>query len=141
MDVLKIWQMNEILNVFQIPIKITNPDTNTTIIKPCVFDTVFTGFLGLDNQSINSLGLMKIGKGQGWAVSGKIEYDNYRGQAEFGDVKSENLGIFQNIDRVGGLDVNQIPIQIFRIPILGMGIICQYRWLLAPDQKCILLVR
>src|SRR5271157_4412850 len=98
MDVIHYWQMNEEINLYAIPIAITNPDTGASLIKSCVFDTGYSGYLGLDFETINYLGLVKVGGGEGYTVSGKIEYETYVGTAAFGNVPGQALEPFKNLE-------------------------------------------
>src|SRR5271157_6479401 len=72
MDVIHYWQMNEQLNLYAIPITITNPDTGASLIKSCVFDTGYSGYLGLDFETINHLGLEKVGEAKDTRLAEKL---------------------------------------------------------------------
>ena len=38
------------LNVFRVPVRITNPKNKISLIKYCIFDTGFTGHIALDEE-------------------------------------------------------------------------------------------
>lgn len=77
MNIVGGWKLDPQLQIFRIPVRISNPETKVTLVKYCIFDTGFTGYFGLDKESISLLNLPKIGRGKGVTVSGLIEYDNY----------------------------------------------------------------
>jgi hypothetical protein len=143
MDVLKVWGMNDELNVFTIPIMIENPENNKSTIKLCIFDTGFSGYLGLDLDTINNLELDEMGSGNGFSVTGHFEFTYFKAKCQFGDEIEPNQGYFQNkeSDSEQNIPNNEIPVQQFELPIIGMGVISQFRWLLIPDQRTILLVK
>ena len=118
MDVVGGWQLDENFGIYRISVRIINPETKNSVIKFCLFDTGFSGYLGLDNNTIASLNLKKIGMGKGFTVNGFIEYQNYEAIAEIVDNEEKPIGKIQMIDTE--TEETIIPIQEFNLPIMGV---------------------
>ena len=48
MDMAGGWIIGRELGVYKIPICIVNPETDVSVVKICLFDTEFSGYLGFD---------------------------------------------------------------------------------------------
>ncbi len=146
MKAVAFWKMEKTLQTFLIPIRITNPKTNVSLIKMCIFDTGFSGYLGLDQQSIQNLGLPKAGFGKALTVSGEIHIDNFYGKVDLMNTNQVPCGQILFKESISINDVNEdhsldeIPIQMLNLPLLGMKSIAQFRWLLLPDKEAICLL-
>ena len=143
MNIVGGWKLDPQLQIFRIPVRISNPETKVTLVKYCIFDTGFMGYFGLDKESISLLNLPKIGRGKGVTVSGLIEYDNYNGIIEIVDqeqkanIKILNKAIQQDEIKSGEI----IPIQEFGIPIIGIKSICQISWLILSERDAIFILK
>lgn len=121
MNIVGGWKRDPQLQIFRIPVRISNPETKVTLVKYCIFNTGFTGYFGLDKESISLLNLPKIGRGKGVTVSGLIEYDNYNGIVEI--VNQEQKAIIKILNKTKQEEIKSgeiIPIQEFGIPIIGI---------------------
>lgn len=127
--------------MFRIPLRITNPQSKIAIIKYCLFDTGFSGYLGLDKDTIESLSLPQNGTGKGMTVKGLIDYKNYEGIGEIVDENQKTLEKVRNLDIPNTPPVAPILIQEFNFPIVGMKIICQFSWLILSEKKIICLLK
>lgn len=142
MDILGGWKIDPQLQIFRIPVRISNPETKVTLVKYCIFDTGFTGYFGLDKESISLLNLPKIGRGKGVTVSGLIEYDNYNGIVEIVDQEQKVIIKILNKTRQDEIKSNEIiPIQEFGIPIVGIKSICQTSWLILSERESIFILK
>ena len=138
MEIAVAWNIEEQTNTFRIPIRVFNPTTSISIIKHFIFDTGFSGYLALDKETINQLGLERIGLGKAMTVNGLIEYNSYLGQAEFIDEKDGKLSSIEEINST--LKTNHtIPIQEFNINLIGMKSILQNSWLILKSKVLCLL--
>lgn len=137
MEVVQAWNWNEELNTFLIPIRFKNPITLVTKIKWCIFDTGFSGYFGLDEETIHLLGLQSIGKAKARTVSGIQEFENFIGNAEIIDGKQQSLAIFHLTSE--NLEV-LIPIQNFQVPLIGMKSINQFSWLILTKNHTLCLI-
>ncbi|TFF90461.1 MAG: hypothetical protein EU548_02915 [Promethearchaeota archaeon] len=142
-DVIQCWKFNQDIQNFLIPIRITNPKSKVSIIRNCLFDTGFNGYIGLDNKTIQNLDLKKISSGFAFTVKGKIEFNNYEILAEIVNSSHIKLKRIKNIDETNlnkSQDSNIIISQDFRIPILGMKSIRQFSWIILSDEKLLCLI-
>ena len=142
MNILSGWQIDKNLGVFRIPIRITHPITKLSVLKYCLFDSGFSGYLGLDKAIIKLLGLTKIGQGKGLTVTGLIEYENFEGIIEIVSQDQKVIGRIINKEiSIKNTENIIIPIQEFDIPIIGIKSILQFSWLLLSDKKAIFLLK
>ncbi len=142
MNILNGWQIDKDLGVYRIPIRITNPETKLSLVKHCLFDTGFSGYLGLDNETNSVLNLPKIGQGKGITVKGLIEYDNYEGIIEIVDNNQKSLAKIVNIDKTNEKSEKEVvPIQDFEIPIIGIKLIRQCSWLILSEEDVIFILK
>lgn len=142
MNILGGWKLDPQLQIYRIPVRISNPETKVTLVKYCIFDTGFTGYIGLDKESITLLNLPKIGRGKGVTVSGLIEYDNYNGIVEI--VDQEQRAIIKILNKTKQEEIKSveiIPIQEFGIPIIGIKSICQISWLILSEREAIFILK
>ena len=141
MNIKYCWEINSELNAFTIPIRFINPKKQLSMIKFCLFDTGFTGYFGLDKKTISELDLEQIGQGKAFTISSDINYENYLVQAELIDDKQAVLGKVKNIDE--SLDVkkqNDISVQQFKLPLIGIKSIIQFSWLILEGKKWVCLI-
>ncbi len=138
MEIAVAWNIEEQTNTFRIPIRVFNPTTNISIIKYFIFDTGFSGYLALDKETINQLGLERIGLGKAMTVNGLIEYNSYLGKAEFIDEKNGKLSTIEELTSTLKTNHN-IPIQEFNINLIGMKSILQNSWLILKSKVLCLL--
>lgn len=142
MDILGGWQIDSQFGIYRIPIRISHPETNISIIKYCLFDTGFTGYLGLDKESVSLLNLPKVGQGKGMTVKGLIEYENFQGIIEIIDQERKTLVKIFNKDKDEGEKAESIvPIQEFGIPIIGIKSIRQFSWLILFEKDALFLLK
>jgi len=142
MNILGGWKLDPQLQIFRIPVRISNPETKVTLVKYCMFDTGFTGYFGLDKESISLLNLPKIGRGKGVTVSGLIEYDNYNGIIEIVDQEQKVVIKILNKTKQDEIKLDEIiPIQEFGIPIIGIKSICQISWLILSEREAIFILK
>ncbi len=142
MNILGGWKLDPQLQIYRIPVRISNPETKVTLVKYCIFDTGFTGYFGLDKESIKLLNLPKIGRGKGITVSGLIEYDNYNGIVEIVDQEQRTIIKILNKTKQEEIkSVEIIPIQEFGIPIIGIKSICQISWLILSEREAIFILK
>jgi len=107
-----------------------------------LFDTGFSGYLGLDKDSVSTLGLPKIGRGKGLTAKGIIDYKNYKGILEIVDENEELLVKIENIDENDKLhEKTEIPIQEFDLPIVGIKSIRQFSWLILSPKNILYLIK
>ena len=135
MNIRQCWQLNADLNVFEIPIRIQNPQSGLSIIRNCILDTGFIGYLGLDLATIKNLKLPSIGKGKALTITGEIQFDNYKGKVDILGENQSVLGEIKNLD-ANSVEV-EIPIQVFKVPIIGIKSIIQFSWLILEGKKWI----
>ncbi len=142
MNILSGWQIDKDLGVYRIPIRITNPETKLSLVKHCLFDTGFSGYLGLDNETNSILNLPKIGQGKGITVKGLIEYDNYEGIIEIVADNQKSLVKIVNIDKTNeNSEKKVVPVQDFDIPIIGIKSIRQCSWLILSEKDFIFILK
>ena len=142
MNIVGGWKLDPQLKIFRIPVRISNPGTKVTLVKYCIFDTGFTGYFGLDKESISLLNLPKIGRGKGVTVSGLIEYDNYNGIIEIVDQEQKVVIKILNKTKQDEIKLDEIiPIQEFGIPIIGIKSICQISWLILSEREAIFILK
>jgi predicted aspartyl protease len=139
MDIVSAWGRESTTGTFRIPVKIINPNSNTIIVKYCLFDTGFSGYLGLDKETIKDLGLKQIGIGKALTANGLLDYSTFLGKAELIDQKNDSIGGITSIleDKI---EKKNIPVQEFEINIIGIKAIVQFNWLILGDKDilCIL---
>lgn len=141
MNIRQCWLINPKLNAFTIPLRFTNPKSKISIVKYCVFDPGFTGYFGLDKNTIMELGLEQIGQGKALTITGEISYENYLAQVELIDEKQAILGKIINIDELSDAkNTDHIPIQLFSLPLMGIKSITQFSWLILGKKKWICLI-
>jgi hypothetical protein len=141
MNIRQCWEINSKLNAFTIPVRFINPKNKISVIKYCVFDPGFTGYFGLDKKTIIELGLEQIGQGKALTITGDISYENYFGQVELIDEKQSILGKFKNVDElIDKKNIEQIPIQLFRLPLMGIKSITQFSWLILGKKQWICII-
>ncbi len=146
MKAIAYWKMEKTLQTYILPLRITHPTTNVSLIKMCIFDTGFSGYLGLDQQSVQNLGLPKAGFGKALTASGEIHVDNFYGKVELMNTNQSPCGQIRFKESISIKDINgdhsvdEIPIQMLNLPLLGMKSIAQFRWLLLPDKEAICLL-
>jgi len=140
MDVISAWKRESTTGTFRIPIKIMNPVTNVSILKYCLYDTGFSGYLGLDDETIRVLGLKQIGIGKALAAKGLLEYATFLGRADLIDEKNATIGeIHSNSE--DKIERDDIPIQEFDINIVGLKAIVQFNWLILGDKDVLCLLK
>ena len=135
MDLRKCWRLDENFQVYRIPLRIINPQTRVSLVITCLFDLGFSGYLGLDSESIAALNLPKIGSGKALTISGLVDYDNYQSFAEIVDENQASIGQVQNLEAETDPATEPILIQAFNMPILGLKAINQFSWLILGQQK------
>lgn len=141
MNIRQCWEINSKLNAFTIPVRFINPKNKVSVIKYCVFDPGFTGYFGLDKKTLIELGLEQIGQGKALTITGDISYENYFGQVELIDEKQSILGKFKNVDElIDKKNIEQIPIQLFRLPLMGIKSITQFSWLILGKKQWICII-
>jgi predicted aspartyl protease len=141
MNIIGAWHFNEELNIFQIPIKITNFQTKETRTVICLFDTGFSGYIGLDIDTINALNLPKIGEGYALTANGTTKLENFAGIIEIINTENITIGSITNKEReLINPDTKIVPIQSFNMAILGMKSINNFHWLLLPDKKLLMMI-
>ncbi len=138
------WPWNPEVNAFLVPIRIANPSTRIALIKWCIFDTGFTGYLGLDPTTIKNLDLPELGHGIGATITGNVDFVNYSALAELVGPDQENLSTFhstENSERNRDEGNNAgIIVQEFKIPLLGSKAITQFSWLILKAKKILCLI-
>ena len=92
------WQLNPDLNAFVIPIRFQNLQSGLFIIRNCIFDTGFTGYLGLDLNTIKELKLPSIGKGKAFTITWEIQFENFTGKIEILGENQSILGEIKNME-------------------------------------------
>ena len=134
--------MSAELGIFMIPIRIFNPKRDVSIIKNCIFDTGFSGYIGLDQNTILMLKLNKVGVGRGISIDRQIEVENFEAIAELIDNNQAQIAKIENIDEIKDeMSKYLIPVQSINLPIIGMRVISQFRWLMVSDKKIICLIK
>jgi predicted aspartyl protease len=142
LEIIQCWQMNAELGIIIIPIRIINPKTKISIIKNCIFDTGFSGYIGLDQDTILMLKLNKVGVGKGISIDRSIEIENFEAIAELIDKNQAQIAKIENIDKGKGEENKYlIPVQSINLPIIGMRVISQFRWVIISDRKIICLIK
>ncbi|HUX97961.1 MAG TPA: hypothetical protein VMV49_00260 [Candidatus Deferrimicrobium sp.] len=142
MEIIQCWQMSAELGIFMIPIRIFNPKRDVSIIKNCIFDTGFSGYIGLDQNTILMLKLNKVGVGRGISIDRQIEVENFEAIAELIDNNQAQIAKIENIDEIKDeMSKYLIPVQSINLPIIGMRVISQFRWLMVSDKKIICLIK
>jgi len=130
------------LGIFIIPIRIINPKSKISIIKPCIFDTGFSGYIGLDQDTILMLKLNKVGIGRGISIDRQIEIENFEAMAELVDKNQAYIAKIENNDTTRDEEHKYlIPVQSINLPIIGMRVISQFRWMIISDKQTICLVK
>lgn len=132
------WKKEPILNAFRIPMRIINPKTQVSVIKYCLFDTGFSGYLGLMKDVILQLGLNKIGTGKGIGVNGVISYNTFDGIIEFVSEEKATLFTLKGNQQKNG--TKYIPVQEFGINIIGMKAIMQKSWIILHDRNVLCMI-
>jgi predicted aspartyl protease len=141
MKVHAVWKFVVESNVFMIPIQVTNPRIEKTVEVICLFDTGFSGYLGLDEKSVKKLELQKLGEAYALSAGGTIKFENYSGVATIITKDNKIVGEIFNQEREKiNKDPRIIPIQKFHIAVLGMKAIRLFHWLLLPDKELLLMV-
>jgi len=142
LEIIQCWQMSAELGIFMIPIRIFNPKRDVSIIKNCIFDTGFSGYIGLDQNTILMLKLNKVGVGRGISIDRQIEVENFEAIAELIDNNQAQIAKIENIDEIKDeMSKYLIPVQSINLPIIGMRVISQFRWLMVSDKKIICLIK
>lgn len=134
------WKIDKNYNFYRISIQIKNPDIEKKIIRFCLYDTGFSGYLGLDKDSLDILQLKPVSHGRGMTVKGLIDFDNYEVTADIIDKDSKLIRSIENIDEESSKD-HIIPVQEFDFPILGLKAIRQFSWLINSDSEIIFLLK
>lgn len=132
------WTIDPTLKVFRIPLRIKNPKSEAHLTKYCLFDTGFSGYLGLDMETIKRLLLPEKGFGKGVVAKGLIEYKNFEAIIELVDNEDNTIGIIENLDEDS--NDNIISVQEFDIPIVGIKVIQQFSWLILAEKKGLFLL-
>jgi predicted aspartyl protease len=140
MDVEAAFKLEEKLNVFRVPVRITNPKNNISLTKYCVFDTGFTGHFALDKNTIQLLGLKRLAFGKAKTVTGIFEFETYQAFIELIDDKDGVIYKFQNLDDQGNKP-ELVPIQTFNINLIGMKAIKQKSWVIPKNQNMLILLK
>lgn len=140
MKVITGWQLDETLGMYRIPIKLKNPKTEKDIIRYCLFDTGFSGYLGLDKESCQELGLKQISTGKAKTAKGIIDYRNYEVIAEIIDDQNNTVGRIHNLEESTIPAKEMIVVQGFDFPILGLKSIKQFSWLLLSEKNVVFLI-
>ena len=141
MQLLHSWIIDEKLNAFFIPLRVQNPTTQESVCKWCLFDTGFTGYLGLDRATLDGLGLKQIGTGKAHTITGEVSFTTYSGVVEI--MKDTNTSL-KNVlaDEKDIEDGNDsiIPIQELNIPMVGIKTIQKFNWLIISGHKMLCMV-
>ncbi|MHA1518995.1 MAG: hypothetical protein ACTSVZ_04510 [Promethearchaeota archaeon] len=139
MNLRGLWRWDPNYNAFLIPLKISNPSTGVSVTKWAIFDNGFTGYLGLDSVSIKNLQLPKKGMGKAITISGIAEFDIYLAKV---DILSKNNQVITSILNLEtqGEENKIIPIQDFKIPLLGLKAIGQLNWVIFGEKKILALL-
>jgi predicted aspartyl protease len=140
MDVHKCWAFEEELKIYRIPLRITNIASNISMIKYCLFDTGFSGYIALDSETIQALKLPQKGTGNGITVGGQFNYNNYAAKVELVDENQETIAVIKNVEEDRN-DTNELMIQEFTIPIIGIRAINQFSWLVLSERKVLCLLK
>jgi hypothetical protein len=140
LDVKQCWTWNEDLEAFLVSVRIQNPATHVSIIKWCIFDTGFTGYLGLDSETIHNLDLLLIGEGMAKTIIGDIHFRNYAGLVDIVNPAQESLCTLYALENGFEDNAQEIPIQEMRLPLLGGKSIIQFPWIIEPSTKLICLL-
>lgn len=141
MNVIGCWKYHKESNIFLIPVLFVHPETKKSVRVTCLFDTGFSGYFGLDGDSINTLQLAKSGDAYALSAGGTVLFENYSGTAQILTADEKIIGTISNQEReLIKSDLLVIPIQKFHVPIMGMKAIKLYHWLLLPDKEMLLMV-
>ncbi len=142
MELRELWNWDANYQAFLIPIKITNPSTSVSINKWAIFDTGFTGYVGLDSITIKNLQLYKNGMGKGITVDGIVQFNIFHGKLEILSKMKQSIKTILNLEAKKIKDKKNkiIPIQEFKIPLLGLKAIGQFNWLIFGEKKIIALL-
>ena len=137
MKIVQGWPFNLKLNAFIINLRILNPNNEKYIDTQAIFDTGFSGYLGLDSDSIKKLHLTKIGRGDAFTVDGNSSFDNYEAKIE---ILTEKKQLLKRIQSLEEMENYIVPIQNFKIPLIGMKAIKQCSWMMieGKDLLCLL---
>ncbi len=139
MNLRELWKWDSNYQTFLIPLKIINPSTEVSINKWAIFDTGFTGYLGLDSITIKNLQLPKKGMGKGITISGITQFDIFLAKIEILSNNNQVIKPILNLETTG--EENQIiPIQEFKIPLLGLKAIGQLNWVFFGERKILALM-
>ena len=137
MQLLQSWTIDKTLDAFFIPVRVQNPITQKTLSKWCLFDTGFTGYLGLDKLSLEELGLEQIGTGMAITIGGKVSFSTYSAIAEIMKDASTPL---KQILLDGDEKEQTIPVQELKIPMVGIKTINKFDWLIVAERKMLCMV-
>jgi predicted aspartyl protease len=141
MQLVHSWIIDEKLDAFFISIRVQSPTTRKSIMKWCLFDTGFTGYLGLDKATLDELGLKKVGTGDAMTITGKISFTTYAGTVEIMKDAIVTLKQVHANKNDGIVEENPtIPIQELKLPMVGMKLIQQFNWLIISEKKMLCLV-
>lgn len=142
MDLRELWKWDPNYHSYLIPLKITNPSTGVSISKWAIFDTGFTGYVGLDSITIKNLQLPKKGMGKGITINGITQFNIFLAKVEILSKKNQTIKTILNLEiKKPKNKKNQIiTIQEFKIPLLGLKAIGQFNWLIFGEKKILALL-
>jgi predicted aspartyl protease len=141
MQLVHSWIIDEKLDAFFISIRVRNPITQKSIIKWCLFDTGFTGYLGLDKATLNELGLKHVGTGDAMTIAGKVSFTTYSGVIEImKDATTTLKHVHAGDENVEDGNGSIVLIQELPIPMVGIKTIQEFNWLLVSEKKLLCLV-
>ena len=142
MNLRELWKWDPNYQAFLIPLKITNPSTGVSISKWAIFDTGFTGYVGLDSITIKNLQLPKKGMGKGITINGITQFNIFLAKVEILSKMDKAIKTILNLEaKKLKNDKNEvIPVQEFKIPLLGLNAIGQFNWIIFGEKKILALL-
>ena len=142
MNLKELWKWDPNYQAFLIPVKITHPSTGVSISKWAIFDTGFTGYMGLDPVTIKNLQLTKKGMGKGITINGITQFNIFLGKIEILSKLDQPIKTILNLEekKMKNEKNYQIPIQEFKIPLLGLKAISQFNWVIFGEKKILALL-
>ena len=142
MNLRELWKWDPNYQAFLIPIKITHSSTGVSINKWAIFDTGFTGYVGLDSITIKNLQLIKKGMGKGITINGITQFNIFLAKVEILSKINQPIKTILNLEakKMKNKKNYEIPIQEFKIPLLGLKAIGQFNWVIFGEQKILALL-
>ena len=136
------WLIDPIHKLIPIFIRITNPENNLSMIKSALFDTAYSGYCGLDYDTIKTLKLPKIGGGKARTVAGDVDFENYFGIIDILTPEQSPIKRIELIEEdkeqlkeLLKIDKQSIIIQKLDLTLLGMKAICQSNWVIISSEN------